>query len=109
MKNLNEFFPSWTEALGWTLLNSVWQGLLIMTLVIFLLRIIPSKSSQLRYVVSCVAMTLFVVTSMVTFIVLIDEPAKSLNELTITFANQNTPIITFNVSDLSGSSIFQTI
>ena len=109
MKSLNEIFPSWTEALGWTLLNSIWQGLLIMILVIFLLRIIPSKSSQLRYVVSCVAMTLFVITSLVTFITLINEPVNSLNELTINFANQNSPIIAFNVSDLSGSSVFQTI
>src|SRR5688500_10782959 len=107
MKSFNEIFPSWTEALGWTLLNSLWQGLFITILVIFLLRIIPSRSSQLRYVMSCGAMMLLVSASFITFIILIEEPENALRAFTLSFANQSSEIFSSSVSDLTPVEIFQ--
>jgi beta-lactamase regulating signal transducer with metallopeptidase domain len=68
MNTVLEFFSSpWTQALGWTLLHSLWQGLAIFSLVALLLRFIPSRKSSLRYSIAAVAMLLMLTTSIVTF------------------------------------------
>lgn len=52
-----ELFALFTKALGWTLLHSLWQGLLIFLFLWAALGYYKKKSPQLRYLLSCVAMS----------------------------------------------------
>ena len=66
---LAEFLP-WTHAVGWTLIHSLWQAVIVSGLVFMLLRCIPSKFSQLRYGIACAGLSLTVFASVFTFIYL---------------------------------------
>jgi bla regulator protein blaR1 len=70
MTSFAGLLPSWTEALGWTLLNSLWQAPLVAILVVFALRFIPSKLSHARYIVACAGMVMIAAASLATFIYL---------------------------------------
>jgi bla regulator protein blaR1 len=61
---------SFTYALGWTLLHSLWQGLILGVLAIIALRIIPSRYSSARYIVSTATLALMLISSIGTFTVL---------------------------------------
>lgn len=60
----------WATTLGWTLLHSLWQALLILGLARLLLRYTPLQQSGLRYNISLVALSAMAVTSIATFIFL---------------------------------------
>lgn len=51
-----ELFALFSKALGWTLLHSLWQGLLIFLVLWAALTYYKQKSPQLRYLLSCMAM-----------------------------------------------------
>jgi beta-lactamase regulating signal transducer with metallopeptidase domain len=71
MKAILEFFnASWLELVGYTLLHSVWQGMLITISVTVLLRTIPTRLSKIRYGIATVGLLLVVVCSVVTFLTL---------------------------------------
>jgi beta-lactamase regulating signal transducer with metallopeptidase domain len=72
------------QALGWTLLHSLWQGALIAAL-LFAINLFV-KSSNARYVLACVAVVLMLVAPVVTFGLLYEKP-----DATTTFANQTVP------------------
>ncbi len=57
----------WTTALGWTLLNSFWQALLLLVTTLCLLRVVPSRYAPLRYSIACAAMAIIVLASAYTF------------------------------------------
>ncbi|MEJ1241276.1 M56 family metallopeptidase [Chryseolinea sp. T2] len=57
------------HAMGWTLLNSLWQGALCYLLGIAILRSIPTKRSEARYAASVAVMSLMLISSAITFIV----------------------------------------
>jgi beta-lactamase regulating signal transducer with metallopeptidase domain len=63
------------QTLGWTLLHSSWQGALIA--VILFLVLLFAKRSQVRYVISCAALLLMLLTPVVTFGILFDKPTLS--------------------------------
>lgn len=68
MKTALEFFNSYSlDIVGYTLLHSLWQGLLISIIVAALLRVIPSKLSNIRYTVATVGLLSMVVASLFTF------------------------------------------
>ncbi|MBT1709866.1 hypothetical protein KK062_16595 [Fulvivirgaceae bacterium PWU5] len=56
-----------TEALGWTLIHSLWQALLVYGTVTIVLRIIPSHRSSLRYVVALSSLAVVLAASAATF------------------------------------------
>jgi beta-lactamase regulating signal transducer with metallopeptidase domain len=56
-----------TEALGWTLIHSLWQALLVYGMVTIVLRIIPSHRSSLRYAVALSSLAVVLVISAATF------------------------------------------
>ena len=62
------FSSSWTEALGWTLLHSLWQSLLCAVIVIVVLRYIPSRLSNLRYAMATGGLLLIFLVSAGTFL-----------------------------------------
>lgn len=55
------------QALGWTLVHSLWQGLLCYLLGVVLLRAIPSRQSAARYAAAVGVLALMVICSVVTF------------------------------------------
>jgi bla regulator protein BlaR1 len=57
----------WAQRLGWTLLHSLWQSLVIFSAVFLCLRLIPSQRSRLRYALACAGLFLVVLASGVTF------------------------------------------
>jgi bla regulator protein blaR1 len=77
MNNLIEIFqsPSFV-ALGYTLLNSIWQSLIILVIVVCLLRFITPSSSSIRYIVATTGMTLIVISSIGTFIYLLNDTQR---------------------------------
>src|SRR5262245_38734854 len=54
------------QAIGWALLHLVWQGALIAGLLALLLALLPGRSANLRYGVSCAALALLVVVGVLT-------------------------------------------
>ena len=65
--NLN-LFPAagLSRALGWTLVQFLWQGTLIALVLACVLALLHKRSAQLRYVVCCVAMTLMIIAPLIT-------------------------------------------
>lgn len=57
----------WLNALGWTLIHSLWQGAVIALLAVSVLRIVSVRQSAFRYWVACSALALCVVAACVTF------------------------------------------
>ncbi len=68
MTYLENLIPSEIiQAIGWTLLHSLWQGMAIAFLLASLLFIFRKKSSQLRYALSVVGLTVLLVATLFTF------------------------------------------
>lgn len=76
MKTVSDFFSGWTEPLGWTLLNSLWQGLGILLITIIVLRFLPLRLSQARYMVACAGLGLLLAASTSTFIYLFNTSSR---------------------------------
>jgi bla regulator protein blaR1 len=64
---------SFTYALGWTLLHSLWQGLILAVLALVALRLIPSRYSSVRYLVTTATLALMLVAGVGTFILLLSR------------------------------------
>lgn len=56
MNNLQDTFQTLSQALGWALLHSLWQGFLLFGLLWVILKIIPVESAKLRYRLSLFAL-----------------------------------------------------
>ncbi len=70
MQFLNQIIPEQiTEALGWTILHSLWQGAAIVILIGLLMVVFRKQSAKFRYKLAYSGMLLMFVTAIVTFIV----------------------------------------
>ena len=96
---------SWIQAIGWTLLHSLWQGLVCFTLVALALRSIPSKYSGLRYKISTAGLLLLFIASVVTFFQV--QPASSTTTLTESVFSEPLQFIRISVDTISLSSLLQ--
>ena len=68
MNTMMDFIsPSWSKPLVWTLIHSMWQGLVIVSVLILLLRLIPSRKSSLRYLLTTISLGLLFLSSVVTY------------------------------------------
>lgn len=56
------------DALGWTLLNFLWQGAMVAAILAAALAILRDASSRVRYLVSCAAMILMPICAFATFL-----------------------------------------
>lgn len=65
---LSIFSVEFTEALGWMLIHSLWQGSIVAILLLIILFAIKSKSAQIKYFISFVALMGITVWSGVTFV-----------------------------------------
>ncbi len=61
--------PQWIESIGWVLINSLWQALAIVLILVTVLRLMPARWSTVRYAAACSSLLLFVIASAVTFVV----------------------------------------
>ncbi len=64
----NIFTPELVEALGWTLVHSLWQGIVITIALALLIMILRKNSSQLKYFISFVALVVLLAWSGATFV-----------------------------------------
>lgn len=70
MINIQEIIPTEiVQTIGWTLLHSLWQGMVIAIILAIVLYVFRKKSSQLRYALSIGAMLLLVITVSLTYLV----------------------------------------
>ena len=58
----------WAHRLGWTLLHSLWQALVIFSALAVCLRLIPAQRSRLRYALACTSLLVVVLSSSITYI-----------------------------------------
>lgn len=71
MRQVFEFFNSYSlDIVGYTLLHSLWQGLIVSGIVAVLLRNVPTKHSNTRYAVATVGLFSIVIMSVITFVYL---------------------------------------
>ncbi len=66
------------EALGWTVLHSIWQGSLIGLLLAFFLSYFQKSNAQLRYWYAYIALCLVFITSLSTFFFYFESPIGQL-------------------------------
>lgn len=64
-----EFFP-WTQTIGWTLIHSLWQGLIVCALIILLIKWIPTRYSGMRYGIACTGLGFILLFSLSTLLYL---------------------------------------
>ncbi len=101
-------YIEWINALGWTLLHSIWQSMLIVLVVAICLRLIPAGRSQLRYAVACGGLLLIAISSLVTFVYLENPVPLSLQSPAIA-TSQNVVQVAFNPSSTAPIGIFSAI
>lgn len=69
MNAIQNFFPSsWIEATGWTIIHSLWQATLILALLALLLRMLRTRSAQIKYFIAYVSLIGMVIWSIITFV-----------------------------------------
>lgn len=69
-----------TEALGWTLLHFVWQGMLLAGLAWTVLHLMRKTSAAARYMVCCAGMGLMLAAPVVTLVVIMRQDARPVTE-----------------------------
>lgn len=69
----NILSPNWTYALGWTVVHSLWQGLLIASVMAFLMMGLQRKSAALRYRVAFGALFTMFLSAIGTFVFLLEK------------------------------------
>jgi len=105
MKNINILFSSEiTEALGWTVLHSLWQSGLIATLLLFSFVLLKKASSRVRYRMAGGAMLTVLLSSVATFFYFFNiEKQKELSVFVIENNVDATTPILINLPDNTSS------
>jgi beta-lactamase regulating signal transducer with metallopeptidase domain len=88
------------EALGWTLVHSLWQGLIITGIAALLLKIIPVRASGYRYGIALAGLLILVLTIGITFTNLYTSESIPTTIYTLTPAQLN-----FHTTDQEPDSI----
>jgi beta-lactamase regulating signal transducer with metallopeptidase domain len=69
--------PELAEAIGWTLIHSLWQGALVFMLLAPLLTLFKDHTPQLRYNLLCLGLMVFLAGMITTFYLSLPEPLPS--------------------------------
>jgi len=86
MNTLLHFFDgAWAQALGFTVIHSLWQALLIGMLVVGVLRCVPSRRSGVRYAVAGAGLLLIFLVSAGTFLWLLPTSGSPIRDAAISF------------------------
>ena len=93
------------DALGWTLVHFLWQGAMIGALTMLMLRALKDAPPQARYAASCLSLGAMVVTTIVTFVLLVStpssQPTAAANTVT---ATEIQPLTTPRAADTTSAS-----
>lgn len=101
MKGILEILSGhWTDALGWMLLHSLWQSLLILFITTTCLRFISPMKSGPRYAVACAGFLLMIITSACTLFYLHSSRNDMPNEVATSFVVN----ISTDTNDVSAAS-----
>ncbi len=92
-----------SEAIGWALLHSLWQGALIALILVVLLRQLAGQTAGVRYVVSCCALALLVVLPVITAYGSLRSDAQ-VAVYEVHAASFDSPAVAVPISAFSGSS-----
>ncbi|MBL8819974.1 MAG: M56 family metallopeptidase [Planctomyces sp.] len=79
MPGLMVVVPVWVERLGWMLVHSLWQLAIIAILAAVLLRLLRSRSAQMRYAVSVAMLSLIAAGPVVTWCMISVEPVTPIS------------------------------
>ncbi|MDN5212569.1 M56 family metallopeptidase [Fulvivirgaceae bacterium BMA12] len=117
MKTLNEIFSTtFTDALGWTLFHSLWQGALIAFALYIFLVVFRKTRANIKYFVSLSALFSILVIAVITFIyqLNIDKPVTNSAETSLYYLGpilsvQATHVATDSSSGFTVASIFAAI
>lgn len=83
MNTLSQFFAQpLPEAIGWALLHSVWQGLLILLLLKLILHFVPSRKAILRYGISLAGMAAILLAGIATVLHLLPQQPATPSPMT---------------------------
>ncbi len=97
--------PPIAEVLGWTLIHTLWQGMLIGLVVELIRRQLPTRASKARYALAFSALNLLLILAVITFL-LQDWPAQTVSPLADTGASS--PILqtsgTVNTTSIDSGS-----
>lgn len=93
------------EALGWTLVHSLWQGLIITGIVALLLKIIPSPASGYRYSVALAGLLILVAAIGITF----TQVYTTEDIPTATYTLTSSPDYNYHIIDNTPDSLVVTI
>ena len=103
MKSLDQFFQSdLLQALGWTIIHSFWQGLLIILILTVGLVLLRKHSSQLRYFAGYLALIAMTICSAYTFAWHLDERPAS---VAISSSQVNASDVAIDISAIPVSEI----
>lgn len=69
--------PHVVQSVGWTLVHSIWQVLVVFAILKLATRLIPVAQSTVRYALSVVAMAIAVAAPIVTFFLLYEVPSSN--------------------------------
>jgi bla regulator protein BlaR1 len=104
---MNEIFSgAWSEALVWTLIHSLWQGVVILIALVTVLRFISGRHSSARYIIASGALALFILSSLITYTQVYDVAAGSMRiasqeQITLIFASNAQPTAQQLISSIS--------
>ncbi|SMO65462.1 BlaR1 peptidase M56 [Saccharicrinis carchari] len=62
------FSPAISEALGWTIVHALWQGIIVLIVLLILLATLKKHSAQIRYFISFTALVIMLGWSISTFV-----------------------------------------
>jgi bla regulator protein BlaR1 len=66
----------WLNALGWTLIHSIWQSAILLAAALACIRLIGKNSSGFRYLTACAAMGLIVVSAAATYVYELEQRSQ---------------------------------
>ena len=84
----NIFNQNLIEALGWTLIHSIWQGLLLAILMSLLLYGLRKKSSKIKYIFANITLLMMLLLAALTFVELYSKQSNTFANILLIGAEQ---------------------
>lgn len=111
MEFITTFFSNTVlYALGWTVVHSLWQGILLAVLLSLVMMALEKRSARLRYEVACGAMFTMLMMALSTFIIYLDQDPNMM-EITVALIGEsaNSSVTIINQENNFLQSNFQTV
>lgn len=80
-------------ALGWTVIHSIWQAMIIALIMALIMPTLQKKSAKYRYELAGMALFMVLVTALSTFVYMYDQSTESLASMTILISGEASGIV----------------